>query len=372
MNVFFTILKRSIAGPYYRQHAGTFLFGFLLLFGIQPSFKDALIFHHSIIQSILSSALFFWIAAALWSVYAFKTVLFFFSCIKKDSYSFLLQFLAVGVKKRIFALACVQTLLFLPVWTYGLLVFIIAVREDHPMQGFYVIIFMGFLSVLSIYLFALVLEKGKHFIFFPRALKIRYPATFSFILLRYAFNGQFTALFITKLVTFFGLYNLTRLEKNYFDNRILWLYYISSLMGHCLLIYRNHHFTEMKLAFYRNLPVKPGQTLSSLFAVYFILLLPELWALKGIATHQQAVVEYAWMLLAGPSILLLLHCLLYTEDFSIGSFLQIVFGVWIVLIFFSLSSWKWIISLTCTAMAIVIFYTSYYGYEKKAEIQKLE
>jgi hypothetical protein len=371
MNSLFSILQRSVAAPYYRQHAGVFLFCFFILFGIQPSFKDALIFHHSIIQSILSSALFFSIAAGLWLVYAFKTVLFFLSCIKKDSYSFLFQFLAIPLKRRISALAWLQTLLFLPVWIYGLLIFVVAVREGHPLQGFYVIIFIGLLSALSIFLLSIVLVKGKNVVFFPGWLKTKYPATLSFILLRYVFNEQFTALLITKLVTFFGLYNLTRLEKNHFDGRILWLYYISSLAGHCLLIYRNHQFIERKLAFYRNFPVKPRQTLLSLFAVYFILLLPEFWALKGI-THQQAVTEYLWMLLAGPSILLLLHCLLYTEDFSMESFLQIVFGVWIVLIFFSLSWWKWVIPLVCAAMAMLIFYTSYYSYEKKAEVEKLE
>jgi hypothetical protein len=216
------------------------------------------------------------------------------------------------------------------------------------------------------------LEKGKSFSLFPAWLRIKFPAKFSFILLRYVFNEQFLALLVTKLLTFFGLYSLTRLEKNYFDDRILWLYYISSLAGHCLLIYKNHHFTEKRLSFYRNLPVKPVQTIASLFIVYFILLIPEFWALKGIATHQHAVEEYAWMILAGPSVLLLLHCLLYTEDFSMESFIQLVFGLWVVLIFFSLSSWKWMIGLVCSAMAIFIFISSYYSYEKKAEVEKLE
>ncbi|MEI9810914.1 MAG: hypothetical protein WDO16_25230 [Bacteroidota bacterium] len=372
MNVLFYILKRSVAAPYYRQHAGFFLFCFFLLFGIQPSLHDALIFHYSIIQSILSSSLFFWIAAGLWFIYAFKTVHFFFSCIKKDTYTFLLQLLAVSLKKRVIALAYLQAILFLPAWIYGLIIFIIGVKEDHLASGLYVMTTLVLLSAVTLFLFIIILEKGKTFSFFPAWLKIRYPAKFSFILLRYVLTEQFAALLITKLFTFFGLYSLARLEKNYFDDRILWLYYISSLAGHCLLVYRNHHFTEKKLAFYRNLPVKPVQTLLSFFIVYTILLLPEFWALKGLATHQQALAEYGWILLAGPSVLLLLHCLLYTEDFSMESFLQLVFGLWIVLLFFSLSSWKWMTALVCSSMALFIFHTSYYNYEKKAEVEKLE
>lgn len=372
MNSLFSILHRSIAVPYYHQHAGFFLFCFLLLFGIQPSFYDALIFHHSIIQSILSSSLFLGIAAGLWALYALKTVHFFFTCIKKDAYSFLLQFLSVPLKIRLMVLAYLQTVLFLPVWVYGFIILIVAVREHHPVQGLYVFIAIISLSLFSIFLFNIFLEKGKTLSFFPSWLKFRYPPTYSFILLRYVFNEQFPALLITKLLTFFGLYSLTQLEKNYFDDRILWLFYISSLAGHCILVYKNHHFTEKKLAFYRNLPAKSLQTILSFFLVYIILLLPEFWALKGIATHQHAMEEYAWMILAGPSVLLLLHCLLYTEDFSMESFLQIVFGIWVVLIFFSLSSWKWMIPLVCLAMAIFIFNTSYYSYEKKAEVEKPE
>ncbi len=372
MKPLFSILQKSVAAPYYRQNAGLFLFCFFLLFGTQPSLTDALIFHYSVMESILSSYLFFWIAAGVWLMYAFKTAHFFFACIKKDAYSFLLQFLSVPLKKRCMALAYLQTILFLPVWIYGFLIFIIAIRENRLTQGLYVLITILLLSFLSLFLFIIILEKGKTFSLFPAWLRIKFPAKFSFILLRYVFNEQFLALLVTKLLTFFGLYSLTRLEKDYFDDRILWLYYISSLAGHCLLVYKNHHFTEKRLAFYRNLPVKSVQTIVSLFIVYFILLIPEFWALKGIATHQHAIEEYTWMILAGPSVLLLLHCLLYTEDFSMESFLQLVFGLWVVLIFFSLSSWKWMIALVCLTMAIFIFYSSYYSYEKKAEIEKLE
>lgn len=372
MHTIARILNRSVASPYYRQHAGLFLFLFFILFGTQPSFVDAVQFHYAIIKSILSSGTFFIIAVGVWLVYGLKTVHFFYTTIHKDAYLFLQQLKAIRVKRRIVYLFHLQTLLFAPVWVYGLIVLFIAFKEQLYINGLLVLLAIATISLLCTWLFYYILNKSSLSFLQGKNIFKPLPQNLFSFLLRFIFGEQLVALFIVKLISFFCLYSIAKLETGLYEDRILWLVYITALIGHCIIIYKNHHFIETRLSFYRNMPVKPVTILLSLAAVYVILLLPEIWALKGVAIYQHQLQDYMWMVLTGPSLLLLLHCLLYTDDMKMDNFIQLILGIWIVTIFFSLSANRWMLPIIFLVMAAIVFYTSYYNYEKKANVEGLE
>jgi hypothetical protein len=369
-----SILQRSVTAPFYRRHAGFFLFVFFLLFGLQPNFKQTLEFHYVILDGISSSANFFFIALLTWFLYAGKTIHFFNGCVKNKAYTFLQHLNAVSPGKRFFHLLLLQLQLLAPVVCYGLAVVIVAVINHHIAGAIAVTFTLAVLCVFTTAAADFLLQKIKQ-----ATLKIRLPS-FSFhlpgnlfsFLLKFIFNEQFVVLLLLKLVTFSCLYFFAKTDAQVFEDRMLWLVYLTSLAGHSILIYRNHHFLETKMLFYRNLPVKPLATLLSLLGVYIIVLIPEIWALKWVAIQQHAVMDYIWMILTGPSLLLLLHCLLYTDDMKMEGFLQLLFGIWIVTLFFSLSSSRWLMPLICLGMAIFIFFSSYYKYEKNMAVEGLE
>lgn len=372
MNTIARIVHRSVTSPYYRQHAGLFLFLFFLLFGTQPSFIDAVQFHYAIIKSILSSGTFFIIAASIWLAYGIKTVHFFYTTIHKDAYLFLQQLKSIPAKLRILYLFRLQTSLFAPVWVYGMVVLLIAFKEQLHINGLLVLLAISTTSLLCTWLYYFILNHGSSSFLNSKNIFRPLPQNLFSFLLRFTFGEQFVALFIVKLISFFCLYSIAKLETGLYEDRILWLVYITALIGHCMIIYKNHHFTETKLSFYRNMPVSFVTILLSLAAVYTVILLPEIWALKGVAFYQHQVTDYIWMVLTGPSLLLLLHCLLYTDDMKMDNFIQLILGIWIVTIFFSLSANRWMLPIIFSVMAIIVFYTSYYNYEKKANVEALE
>lgn len=366
------VLNRSIAGPYYRQHAGFFLFIFFLLFGTQPSLYQALQFHEAIIEGILTNTSFFLMALTLWTLYAAKIIQFMQSNTQKKAFQFLGSLQVISKRKRIYHLLRLQTNLFAPVWVYSLFIFWIAIKGQYVKGAVGVIVVLVLLSTASVLLFDFLLRRGSTF----AVSRIKYPfrlpgGLFSF-LLRFIFREQFIVLLVVKTVSFFCLYGLAKLETRVYEDRLLWLIYLTVLIGHSIIIYRNHHFIESKLYFFRNLPLKKLHLFLSLLVIYVVILLPEIWALKGVAIIQQESGNYLWMILSGPCILLLLHCLLYTEDMKMEAYMQLVFGAWIVLVFFSLSENKWLIPIICGLMALFIFFSSYYSYEKKAATEKLE
>lgn len=372
MNSTANILQRSIIAPYYRRNSGFFLFIFFLLFGLYPNFKQTLELHYVFINGISTSVDFFLIALLIWILYSFKTIQFVNGCAKSKTYNFLQHLNALAPRKRFFQLLLLQLQLMAPVLGYGLAVVIIAVINHHIAGGLAVVFTLVSLCAFTTAAAYFLLQKTKW-----EGLNIVMPSLhlpgnlFSF-LLKFIFNEQFAVLLVLKLITFSCLYFFAKTDAQVFEDRMLWLLYLTSLVGHSILIYRNQQFMETKMSFYRNLPVKPVATLLSLLGVYVVVLIPEIWALKGVALQQHAVANYIWMILTGPSLLLLLHCMLYTEDMKMEGFLQLLFGVWIVMLFFSLSSNRWLLPLICLSMATFIFFTSYYRYEKNTAVEGLE
>ena len=121
MNNITKILNRSIAGPFYRQHAGAFLFLFFILFGIQPSFNDALRTHYAFITGILTSFNFFLIALACWIIYTFKAILFLRSCLQKEMYDFIFDLNSLQQIKKIHTpvtFECFTTGSHIMLWTF--------------------------------------------------------------------------------------------------------------------------------------------------------------------------------------------------------------------------------------------------------------
>lgn len=156
MNTTDNILYRSILAPFYRRHAGFFLFIFFLLFGLQPNFKQTLEFHYVIINGITSSTNFFFIALLIWFFYSYKTIHFFNGCVKNKAYNFLQHLNALSPTKRFFHLLLLQFQLLAPVLCYMLAVVVVAVLNHHMAGGLAVVFtFVGlcaFTTVVSNFL----------------------------------------------------------------------------------------------------------------------------------------------------------------------------------------------------------------------------
>lgn len=372
MNNITGILHHSISAPFYRRNAGFFLFAFFILFGLQPNFKQTLEFHYEVLNGISSSLIFFLAAVAIWFFYALKAIHFFAGCVKTKAYSFLQNMNAIPASNRLFQLFSLATVLLLPVLVYGLLAFIIGLSNNHNTGAIAVLFTLFLITALVTCVFYILLKTGSRSLLRIPSLGLHLPTNLFSLVLKYIFAEQFILLLILKIITFSGLYFFAKTDAQIFEDRMLWLIYLTSLVAHSILIYRNHQFIETKMRFYRNMPVKMIVKVLYLLGVYTIILLPEIWALKGLAIEQHAFANYIWMVLTGPAFLLLLHCLLYTEDMKMESFLQLLFGVWIVSLFFSLSANRWMLPLVCGVTAALIFFNSYYRYEKNVEIEGLE
>ena len=366
------LLHRSLTAVYYRQNAGLFLFLFFLLFGTQPSAGDLVALHYSLIKSILTSTFFYFITLAIWLVYVLKVILFIHSCVRQESYDFVFLINTIHPRKRFLLLLSMTRKLLAPVLVYGGIILFIGAKEQ---------LWPGLASISATLLVLLAITNSVVYYLIGKGkaaqeisnrksiLSFALPVSLFRFFIAFVFKQQFVSLLITKLLSFGSLYFISRTEPRLFEDRMLWLVYITVLIGHSFILYRLFNFQETQLGICRNLPLKRFQILLTQLLVYCVLLLPETWALLGVAIQQQNWPAYGWMIASGPAILLTLYSLLYTENMKMEEFLKLIFGVWIVLIFFSLSSQRWLIPIVCTGFGTVVFYMSYYRYEKNMETE---
>ena len=137
------------------------------------------------------------------------------------------------------------------------------------------------------------------------------------------------------------------------DVRLAGLIALCCAVGHVILVFQASEFELFYLPFVRNLPYGRGQAYGQQVLLYGVLLLPELaWLLAagGFRTGLTA----AGLLL---SVTLLLRTLLYWTGQHMTSYLRIVFGLFLFLLFANLFGLTGLLALGSAVVAGVLLYT---------------
>lgn len=374
MNPISRIMTRSVAGPFFRLHAGFLLFFFFILFGVYPSIDEVIQIHHSVIVGILTKPSNFLIATLIWGAYAFRICTFFYRLIEKDRYNFLSNLNAVESGKRFAYLSKLSVQLYSPVLAYGAIILAVAFYDGYIAAALMEAAVFLILTLLIAAGFYYSLREDRARLsglrkYLPR---LNFPKNLFSFLMRYIFREQFVALTVLKVISFCSLYFFISTDPESYKDRTLWLIFITLIICHSIIVYRNQQFMEIRFSFYRNMPVKLVVTILTLLAVYFVILIPELWAMKGIALQHHAFGDYSVLLVTAPCMVLMMHALLYTDDYRMRDFLKILSGVWVVFFFFGLSQFRWLLAPISLAVSFILFYSSYYKYEKKMTVKGVE
>lgn len=375
MTAAYQILYKSLIAPFYRQNALLFIAIVFLMFGIQRSVAELLLFHRSIILSVLTRPVFFGIFALVWLVYVFKVMNWLRIQLKKTTFSFLFHITALPLNVQYRLLLQLIILWLIPLLLYLVPVIFIAINDG---------LWVGLLSVIII---AVVMILIMHFFFRKwihaaagmqtiaarnyRNLLIVKPSLLKFSGM-YLLQQQLPALLMVKIVSFLLLYVLSRVDGVVFEGRMLWLIFVVLILGHYLIVYRLFYFVEKEMFFYRNLPLRNFKLLLIFLFIYILMLLPEAWALLGVAIRQQQWGTYWGMLCCGPAILLLLHSLLYSDDMQLNEFLNLIAGVGVVLLFCGMGVPLWLLALFTVIFAVAVFAVSYKSFEMKEQVGGLK
>lgn len=371
MNSSYKILYHSLVAPFYRQIFGALLFVFFLLFGIQQNLYTALQTNYYIMLAIIQKPLGLLIFALLTLLYSLKCISYLSNCFKKEAFTFLSTMNALPQSKKIIYNGWVSACLLLPVIVYASILIIISILQKYFFSAFALVMLICINTIVVLFFFNRYLKQLP--VFYTSRFKLfKLPTNLYWIWIKFFFTKQLRVFFIVKLLSFTTLYYFVMFTGSAFEERMLWLIFFTSLMAHCVIIYKNFYFTENEMSFYRNMPLSYWKILSALFVLYLAIFLPEIWALRSLGFLHGYWYSYTCMIITGPLFLQLLHVLLYTDDMSLKNYIPLAMGVWLVFFFFSLSDNKWLVPAIALTGVIMVFFTSFKNFEKKAEVEKLE
>ncbi|MFT3903695.1 MAG: hypothetical protein QM727_10995 [Niabella sp.] len=290
----------------------------------------------------------------------------------KETYHFLQALNGFDKRKRIQLLSTTNLWLLTPVILYTLAAMGVAIYIQRYMQ----VLLLGGIAILAVILltiyFNYLLTHCNAQVprrFFPR-FKIR--GNITLFLLSFLQQKQLRQFLILKTIGFFILYKFVTIDDAVFDYRMLWLFFSICLIGHSVFVFRNFHFLEDELSFYRNLPLSNIKIWLSLFVFYMICFLPEWWALRALGITYHDTAAYLAMVLGGPAILLFFHVLLYANDVNMENFWALTAGVSVLFFFMSMAQQKWLVPVVAIFGTWLIFSVSFRNYEKRAETEKPE
>lgn len=369
MNQPLTLLLKLFVRTFYRQNAGAFIFLLTIMFGAVGQLKGAGIveYHYSLISGMLTNKYFFMLVLVLWFLYARKCSAFIVSHIHRPEYSFL-HILTRKNKYPVFNLfIVVQLLVFAPIWTYAILILVVAFNNHWYVQGMVITAFLLGIIIYSASIYTNTLfnpGKEQHSRQRP-SLPSRYNAKYPVILLRYIILNQAVMFIGIKLYSCAILWLLSKNNTpSDYDPYFPFIFFSFGVFAHIMIIYRLRQFEETRLLFYRSLAVKLGKRFLQYMLLYFILFLPEILTIARLAPHHLHYMDVINYIIGGFALLLTLHSLSYSAHFTMKEYLKISFLFFFAVFLFAAMRFLPGVYLTFLPAAFLLFFRGYRAYER--------
>jgi len=365
MSIIRTILIKSIVKPFYRQHAGLFVFLFVILFGAVGVVDGAGIFeyHYSLIRGLLMNPFLFLLVLFLWLLYAKKTEQFIVSILARPEFSFLQTLLLLDRKVIFRRMLWVQFLLFIPILLYAFIIFSAAIYLHVYVSGWIILLYPLSVCLISARWYLFIMENPG------RAARsadvgfsfIKWETPYWSIFLRYIGRNKkllFAGIKIYNCTLLFGM--VSNRTGTAYDLGMILLFFSLGILGHGLLIHQMRELEETRLAYYRTVPVSLVKRFLQYGILYFILLTPEFITIAFLTPYFLHLTEALLFALFSFSMLLFLNSLLFIQFFNIKDYLKIILCIFFLIYFSVLTASLFLLCILFFISSITIFFRRYY------------
>ncbi len=358
------VVNKTLVWSFYRQHAGFFLFFFIVFFGIvAPS--QQLAYHYALIRGMLEAPAFLVLVAIAWLLYGIKTVQFVFRVIDSPEGSFLCQLRRLKPSRCYWMMLRVQHLLFLPVSGYALAILGVALYRGAWVPALVVVLSPGLICGMAATLYYGRLGSPVAFHGRERSVvRSRRHARYWGVLLRFLFYDSRWLLAGVKVFSCGLLYLLLRLQTpEDYDLRAVYFSYGMALFGHSILLFRCRKLETGRMTWYRALPVTLGKRLGQYGLFWLLLLAPEMLILGWMTPNPIRFIDVLELGISGYSLLVLVSCCQMVIPLRVSDFLKlclVLFGIWYGCV---LGGPLIAMSGFFVAAAVVLFFSGYYRSE---------
>ena len=327
------LLIKSLAKEFYQQHAGFFLMGFYVLFGVvEPS--QLINYHEALLFAGVSSPVGLAIVSVSWILYCLKVHYFIKQKLALAEYNFIKEIGSLDKKRQLKIWLELYCVILLPIIIYVLALIGISIYNRLFLSLILILavfaalaIGVSFLSYRSVTLSFLKEERHQIISHF----QVKRPF-FSWPLF-YLLNEQPLMLLMCKALSLvFFKCMLWMFADVGHDTRVLLVALLASILCHAVLVFTLLKFEIAFLNFSKSLPISTYKRLLGWLFIFSIILLPE-WTFFIISSEYDvyAIVNGFVFGLAG---LLFLLTVLYFVRLNMDIYLR-----WL-LFFFFISMWS--------------------------------
>ncbi|MBC8984258.1 hypothetical protein H9X96_00550 [Pedobacter sp. N36a] len=271
------LLLKTLIKAFYAGHAGLFLFGFYLAFGVVEA-SQLLSYHKTLMLMVYASPMILAFVCCFWALYLLKCLFFIRKQMQLEQYHFL-WLLAATAKKRQFILWFqVYTVLLLPILVYVLPLIYVGLAEKAFTAVFAIIsVIVLLLTMVSGYMFRIInyshVPVKVYFVFPCPQLKKPYWTWPLYHLL----TEQTLMLFLSKILSFtmftVVVWMFNDVSK---DLRVALIGILAAVLAHSMVIQVMLRQETDQLSFDRSLPIRLGTRMGHTLLVFLVLFIPEI------------------------------------------------------------------------------------------------
>lgn len=364
-----TILVKCLVKPFYRQNAGLLTFFLFMMLGAVGRANEAglLEYHYALMRGMLMNPTILILVCAAWFLYAKKCEQFVAHTIRRQDFSFLNLLSQMESKRAYRLLLYIQLLLFLPVILYALVVAGVGFYNQWHLQVILMLLYnLVLCSAIAAWWLYLVQNPGTTPSFLRWWIPSLYWERFYWSLfIRYILTDRKLLFFVTKIYSCGILYlmvvNLTPAD---YDLSMILLFFSFGILGHGIIIHQLRAMEEVRLGFYRGMPVSLLKRYLQYALLYFLLFIPEIIIIGRLAPVNLHYDKAFLFIFFGYSILLFLNSILFIRFFRRVDYLKIIVGIFFIIFIGILTGTVLWISVLAFILSVYIFIKGYYRFER--------
>ncbi|SHM19261.1 hypothetical protein [Mucilaginibacter sp. OK098] len=353
------ILLKIFASGFYRAHAGILCVGFFVMFGmVEPG--QLLNYHKTLMLTLVSSPLMMVVVFACWLIYTIKSWHYVIGQITAVNQQFLFYSSNAFTKNRQFkSWFYLQLVLLLPISVYGAIAAGVGLAHHYYLIPLAIIAYLFLLAGLSAILYHGTVNKlvdgSTQGWMLTLSSKWRKPWFSLFIY--HVFDQHKITWLVTKALSYLLITGFFLLFADVaHDIRVAGIALLAVVVAHVKLIFEERSFEEKWLSFTRNLPYSRVRLFGSFAGVYLILMFPEsIW----LFSRFNPLIAFE-LLLAGISIAMLFHCLLYYIGLDMEKYMLWIFFLFVVIFWLILFKLLLVLVVLNLVVSFGVFWKCYY------------
>lgn len=351
-------LAKSIAIPFYRNHAGLLLFVFLLMFGTVES-NQLVNYHRTLIEGMFGSGVFLLSVFVVWTLYAIKILQYVLTLLKQPAYAFLHHVTLRSPLLAFMQILMVSITCFMPVLVYSIVIYGVGIAKAETVTTLGIAAFQILLVAVIAGVAWLFLQTQHRFSWTIAGIRIPVlPGRIGFYI-SYLLGTERISLLISKAFSLGLLYLVRETIEVGDDFRIIGLTWVFVLLAHTFLVRKVQLFEDQYLEWMKNLPLTSVKIFGLYAVLYAGLLLPELTLIINLIDWAQ----FLMLMLLSAGMLMFVHAYLWKPNRDPEKFTVLLFWLLIVSFFVILSKLILPLALGLLVAASGRLVQRYYRYE---------